>query len=340
MLNWVIFLGGAVLLQVANLVLRRFKAGRQVIKVLGLLHWLFLIGIWGELFGFGERLRVPITEDLSLNFHWFILLWFIKEPITILYQSILQLLGDGYIKLANKGKMPTQGNYVQKGQYILPFIGQWTVFNGGCDENLRHGGSVSQTYAYDFIIMDEGGQSFAGSNTALDSYYCYARDVLAPGDGEVVAVKKNCKDSFVDGVNAYCDALDIRGNYITIRHHENEYSVLAHLMPGSEAVKVGDMVKQGQAIAKCGNSGNSSEPHLHFQFQSGKSFFFSMGLPIGFSGIAAGDKVNYKIADTRPRENNLQIVGDKTYIGRGLAVENNKSFQAGRSEIAEQFPSI
>jgi len=61
---------------------------------------------------------------------------------------------------------------------------------------------------------------------------------------------------------------------------------------------------------------------LHFQFQSGKSFFLSLGLPIGFGAISTQEKINYKLADTRPNENNLQILGNKTYIGRGLEVEN------------------
>jgi murein DD-endopeptidase MepM/ murein hydrolase activator NlpD len=59
--------------------------------------------------------------------------------------------------------------------------------------------------------------------------------------------------------------------------------LLAHLKRGSVRVKTGDTVKRGQEIGRCGHSGNSTEPHLHFQFQSGKSFYFSNGLPVKFS---------------------------------------------------------
>jgi hypothetical protein len=234
---------------------------------------------------------------------------------------IRQILGNWYVRIIYGRELPSDENYVCKVDYSLPFEGKWTVFNGGIDENLRHGGSVSQTYAYDFVIMDDEGKSFQGSATDLHSYYCYAKDIIAPADGEVVKVRKKSKNSFVDGMNAYCDSADIRGNYITIKHNDNEYSTSAHLMPNSITVDAGDKVKQGDIIAKCGNSGNTSEPHLHFQFQSRKSFFLSVGLPIAFSGISAQDKTNYKLADPRPNENNLQIIGDKTYIGRGLEVE-------------------
>ena len=332
MLGWIVFFGIGILLQIANLILRRFKAGRQIIRVSGYLMWLFLVHVIADFIGFGDSLRIPITDGLSLNFAWFALLAFLKSPIYTFFQQIYQIVGDWYAKATHSGKMPTQENYMQKGEYILPFAGAWTVFNGGVDKTLQHGGSVSQTYAYDFIIMDDEGKSFQGSATDLHSYYCYAKDVIAPADGVVVQIRKKSKDSFVDGINVYCDSVDIRGNYITIKHYDNEYSVSAHLMPNSITVKVGDKVKQGDVIAKCGNSGNTSEPHLHFQFQSGKSFFLSVGLPIAFSGISVQDKTNYKLADTRTTENNLQISGEKAYIGRGLEVENWSRYSAILSE--------
>src|SRR4030042_3143803 len=58
------------------------------------------------------------------------------------------------------------------------------------------------------------------------------------------------------------------GNAVFIQHSENEVSVLAHLKFDSVMVKVGDKVEAGQKIGLCGNSGNSSEPHLHYHLQN------------------------------------------------------------------------
>ena len=102
-----------------------------------------------------------------------------------------------------------------------------------------------------------------------------------------------------------CHASDVRGNYIIIQHSEHEYSTIAHIKKDSFCVKVGDKVYRGQQIARCGNSGNTSEPHIHFQVQQGKSFLLSASLPIWFEKIR-----NHSISHNSP------------HISRGDIVEN------------------
>ena len=58
------------------------------------------------------------------------------------------------------------------------------------------------------------------------------------------------------------------GNAVLIQHRDNEVSVLAHFKLDSIKVKVGDKVTKGQVLGFCGNSGNSSEPHLHYHLQN------------------------------------------------------------------------
>ena len=144
----------------------------------------------------------------------------------------------------------------------------------------------------------------------------------------MVKVSSKHPDSKTDGMTAHLDTWDLKGNHVIIKHKFNEYSYVGNLMPNSVTVKVGDKVKQGQVIAKCGNSGYTSEPHLHFQLQSGKSFNVSAGLPIGFSKIKPSPSIGFKKwhqnAGIKPQstDGNLQVIGNLTYIGRGLDVEN------------------
>jgi hypothetical protein len=239
--------------------------------------------------------------------------------------GIWQLLGNLYLKVTQGSKLPSDENYVCKVDYILPFEGKWTVFNGGIGKGLSHSWDIyPQRYAYDFLVMDDVGKSLTGNNNCLQSYYCYGKNVIAPADGTVVKVSNKHRDSRVDGEKVYCDTWDMRGNFIVIEHAEKEFSVCAHLVPGSITARKGDSVKQGDVIAKCGNSGNTSEPHLHFQLQSGKSFFASAGLPISFTNINAHEKANYGMADPRGSQKEvLKARGNaKVYIGRGLEVEN------------------
>ena len=235
-----------------------------IITITSKLKWVFLAlsfsGILNNLFDY------PIFNQLRLiGLFGFFILYFLEIPISVFFQSLYQIFGNAYIYISNRFKLPSKDNYVCKIDYILPFNGKWTVVNGGVNKSLSHSwGILSQRYAYDFIILDNEGKVSEGTKKSCKNYYCYGKDIIAPADGYVVKVAKKYKDSYVDGKNAFCDSADIRGNYIIIKHNDNEYSLFAHIMSNSIVVDIGDKVKQGEIIAKCGNSGNSSMPHLHF----------------------------------------------------------------------------
>jgi len=276
------------------------------------------VGIWVIAGIFGITFTHPIFRLASL------LGIFVFFDINF-WIGMWQIAGNLFVKVAHGSKLPSDENYDCKVDYILPFEGKWTVFNGGVGKGISHSWDIlPQRYAYDFIIMDDDGKSFSGDNKQLQSYHCYGKDLLAPADGIVVKISNKHRDSRVTGAKVYCDTWDIRGNFIVIKHAENEFSFFAHLIPGSVTVRKGDKVKQGQVIAKCGNSGNTSEPHLHFQLQTGRSFFASAGLPISFVNINAQQKTNYGIADSRaPLKEPQEAKGNgRVYIGRGLEVEN------------------
>lgn len=75
------------------------------------------------------------------------------------------------------------------------------------------------------------------------------------------------------------------GNHVTIDHGNGVHSLYAHLRRGSVRVAVGDRVSAGDVIGEVGNSGNTSEPHLHFQLMDRPSVMNAAGLPFRFTGI-------------------------------------------------------
>lgn len=240
----------------------------------------------------------------------------------VILQFFRQICGIVTLEHKYRGMLPNTDNFRSEVRYSLPFYGAWTVVNGGITQETSHSWDIpTQRYAYDFVILDECGHSFAGDETNPAAFYCYGRDILAPADGIVEGFGEGQPDSTITADRmASCKAQDIRGNYILIRHTEKEYSLMAHLKQGSIRVHVGQKVYRGQKIAQCGNSGNTSEPHLHFQLQAGRSFYASPGLPILFTSVEITEAPNYEAFDSR----NLfhKIRRPTPYIEVGQRVSN------------------
>lgn len=245
----------------------------------------------------------------------------------IFYQSCKQLLAIPYIKFKYRFNLPNINNYQSKVNYSLPFINEWTVANGSVDRSMSHSWNiVPQRYAYDFLILDDEGSSFKGDKMKLANYYCYGQEVIAPADGIVISVVDKYPDSNIDKKGkVVCTAKDIRGNHVLIKHSDYEYSTIAHLKPKSIFVHEGQQIKRGDLIALCGNSGNTSEPHIHYQLQDNYSFFTSAGLPIPFYNIKIRDIKNYNKFDPRPIYTNIIYKFSNTtqFIHRGMNVSNN-----------------
>ncbi|MBI5683491.1 MAG: peptidoglycan DD-metalloendopeptidase family protein [Verrucomicrobia bacterium] len=147
----------------------------------------------------------------------------------------------------------------------LPFDKDCYVAEGGATPSLnRHSNSRAQRNALDFTIRDAKGNTYTGEGKENKDYYIYGMDVLAPADGTVVMVV----DGIPDNKPGTGSGFHAGGNCIMIKHSDSEFSVLAQMMPGSVNLKVGDAVKAGQPVGKCGNSGNADEPHLHFHLQN------------------------------------------------------------------------
>ncbi len=147
----------------------------------------------------------------------------------------------------------------------LPFAGRWEVLWGGDTRELnQHHDAPSQRYAFDFLIRDEKRKSYKSDGTRNEDYYAFGREILAPAEGVVTDVIEGVRDNQPGSMNPYSAV----GNAVFVRHRDYEVSVFAHFQQGSIRVKVGDAVKAGQVLGLCGNSGNSSEPHLHYHLQN------------------------------------------------------------------------
>ncbi|SEP64574.1 M23 family metallopeptidase [Piscibacillus halophilus] len=150
--------------------------------------------------------------------------------------------------------------------YQMPMKGEWFTFWGGTNELVNyHYATENQRYAYDLVI-EKDGSTFEGDHKNNESYYAFGEDVLAPADGTVVSVENDIKDNTP---TVETNAKEPLGNHVILEHDHHEYSVIAHLQQGSLKVNEGDQVRAGDLLGFVGNSGNSSEPHIHFHVVDG-----------------------------------------------------------------------
>lgn len=177
-------------------------------------------------------------------------------------------------------------DYATQAALRLPFTGEWTVVWGGrtVEENY-HAAYGDQRFAYDFLVV-QGGSTHAGSGADNHDYYCFELPILAPAAGLVVAVV----DGVPDNKPGEFGDDDTLGNHVIIDHGAGEYSFLAHFKNGSVAVAPGQRVATGDQIGACGNSGRSSEPHLHYHLQDTAEFGRGAGLPARFLNYVADDE--------------------------------------------------
>jgi hypothetical protein len=166
----------------------------------------------------------------------------------------------------------------------------WVAFNGCCELSGAHrptsqpvngGLYFAQRFAIDWMRLDEAGRLVNGNAADVHSWVSYDSDVLAVADGRVVKTEQNLDDqipgSLPDPKNITLANVD--GNYIVLDLGNSVFAFYAHLRRNSISVSPGEHVKRGQVLAKLGNTGNTSAPHLHFHLMDGTSTLGSNGIP-------------------------------------------------------------
>ena len=146
---------------------------------------------------------------------------------------------------------------------------------------------VAQRFAIDFARRGWNRKTWRGDRFNNSSYYAYGANVLAASDGIVSSIKDGIPENVPgDDSRAVEITLDnAAGNYVTVDSGDGRYLFYAHMQPGNLRVKPGDEVRRGDVLGLLGNSGNSTEPHLHFHIGDADSLLGAEGLPYVFDSF-------------------------------------------------------
>ncbi|MEP7198122.1 MAG: peptidoglycan DD-metalloendopeptidase family protein [Saprospiraceae bacterium] len=170
----------------------------------------------------------------------------------------------------------------------LPFKGEWTVFWGGDTKELNyHFESQAQKNAFDIMITDSKGSTHITDGQANEDYYAFGKEIIAPCNGKIVLVVDGVKDNKIGEMNSF----NIGGNMVILKTSKNEYLVFCHFKHQSIKVKEGEIIKTGQLLGLCGNSGHSSEPHLHFHIQNVEDMNVATGVKCYFDKLFVNGQV-------------------------------------------------
>ncbi|MEU7115206.1 M23 family metallopeptidase [Streptomyces sp. NPDC046182] len=186
-----------------------------------------------------------------------------------------------------------------------PVTGRWSALNSPADRTPSHGThQLGQTYAIDIVEEDEARPRppFARLWPAFrpsEDFPAFDAPLLAVADATVVHAEDGQRDHLSrnslpalvylllieSAVRSLAGARRVTGNHLVLDLGDGTYAMYAHLKRGSLTVRPGDRVAAGQELARCGNSGNSTEPHVHFQLMDGPDLDTAWGVPFTWRGV-------------------------------------------------------
>jgi hypothetical protein len=167
----------------------------------------------------------------------------------------------------------------------------WAAFNGCCTPNTHRNVRVAastrigtaETFAIDFLRVDDD-RFYSGDGKNNAQYPYFGAPVQAVGAGIVVAIHDGMAETAPFGEpTTVTKPRDFGGNYVLIRQAPGVYAFYAHLKLGTVAVKPGQHVATGAILGGLGNSGNSTNPHLHFGLLDRPDFMTGISLPFVFA---------------------------------------------------------
>lgn len=179
--------------------------------------------------------------------------------------------------------------------------GRWLALNSPSTRVPSHRlNAWSQTYAVDLVAdpTDGGrpGSAWWPIARRPEDYAGFGQPILAPVGGTVVRRFDGMRDHWsrssplsilyfaFESVRELLGPVGVLGNHVVIRGDDGAHVLVAHLRRRSVLVERGERVEAGEALAQCGNSGNSTEPHVHVQAMDGPSTWTAAGMPIRVAG--------------------------------------------------------
>lgn len=190
----------------------------------------------------------------------------------------------------------------------LPFRGTWMARNSPARRVPSHGSNLfATTYAIDFVAVRKRRTATTRDWRALvytepvERFFAFGQPLLAPADGRVVAVHDGEADHvarrsqlakvpymLTQASRARGGAGALAGNHVILELEDHGgYVLLAHVREGSVRVQHGELVAAGAELGTCGNSGNSTQPHVHVQAMDVAEPFTARGLPMSFTNYRA-----------------------------------------------------
>ena len=172
--------------------------------------------------------------------------------------------------------------------------------------------AISQRFAIDWVKVGDDGKTYKGDLLDNKNYYAFGVDALAVADGVVTEVKDGIPLN-VPGENSRAVPITLEtvgGNHVILDIGNGNFAFYAHLQPGSIRVKLGDKVRRGEVLGLVGNTGNSTEPHLHFHIANASSPLGAEGLPYALKSFEVeGNKPDWKPSDAKgaPEVHTLEI---------------------------------
>ncbi|WP_431780607.1 M23 family metallopeptidase [Streptomyces chumphonensis] len=229
----------------------------------------------------------------------FLVTW--SRAVWLLGLVLLALSGVGHL-LHHRARRRAQAG-AEPVDVAVPVTGRWRALNSPAVRTPSHGThTCAQTFAVDVVHEPEDpedaerpGFAWRPLTRRPEEFPAFGAPVLAPGDGVVVRVSDGARDHLsrtswpalayllAEGfVRQLFGARHLLGNHVVLDLGGGTFALLAHLRRGSLTVAPGDRVSVGEPLARCGNSGNSSEPHVHFQLMTGPDHRHAHGLPFSW----------------------------------------------------------